>query len=300
MTVEWCVIFNPAAGRRRARRRLERWEDELRGRAEFRATEKPGHARELARQAAREGFKTVGAAGGDGTVHEVLNGLMEASVPGVRLGLLPIGSANDFAFSVDAGKPGNSAFRWIDVGRIRSANGGKAAFFGCGAGIGFNAWVTVEARRLPHLQGLALYGVAALRAIARHLHSPILEITLDEQSPWRTPTLLFSVLNGRREGSFPLAPQAEIDDGQFDFVHAGPLTRWQVLRLLPRVSLYGPPKEYPHIRQGRCRSVLIRAERPLIIHIDGEFFCLPEEEICDVEITVLPSALEIDLSMANH
>jgi diacylglycerol kinase (ATP) len=225
---------------------------------------------------------------------------MEANVPGVRLGLLPIGSANDFAFSVDAGKPGISAVRSIDVGRIRTASAGKAAFFGCGVGIGFNAWVTVESRRLPHLQGLALYGVAALRAIVRHFQSPVLEITLDDQSPWQTPTLLFSVLNGRREGSFPLALQAEIDDGHFDFVHAGSLSRWQVLRLLPRVSLYGPPKEYPHIRQGRCRRVLIRSENPLIIHIDGEFYCLPEEEIRDVEITMLPSALEVDLSLVNH
>lgn len=299
MTDEWCVIFNPAAGKRRARRRLERWQHELKDRADFRPTERPGHARDMARQAASEGFKVVGAAGGDGTVHEVLNGLMEAKVPGVRLGLLPIGSANDFAYSLDAGKSGTPAIRSIDVGRIRSEGGNRAAYFGCCAGLGFNACVTVESRRLKHLQGLALYGVAALQALVRHFTHPVLEITFDDQSPWRTPTLLLSVLNGRREGSFPLAPQAEIDDGQFDFVHAGALTRWQVLRLLPRLSLYGPPAEYPHVRQGHCRRVLVRSDEPLMIHIDGEFFCLPEEAIRDVEITIQPRILEVDLSLAN-
>jgi diacylglycerol kinase (ATP) len=127
----------------------------------------------------------------------------------------------------------------------------------------------------------------------------MMEIAFDDQPMWRTPTLLLSVLNGRREGSFPLAPQANLSDGKFDFVHAGALSRWQVLRLLPRLSVWGPPPEYPHVRQGQCQRVRLRSDEPLIAHVDGEFFCLPEDAVREVEITILPGVLQVDLSEAT-
>src|SRR2546427_11828619 len=88
------------AGRGRALRRLRalprRWAD----RAELRPTEQPGHAEELALNAARAGFAIVGAAGGDGTVHEVANGLLRADGSNTALTVFPIGSANDYAYSL--------------------------------------------------------------------------------------------------------------------------------------------------------------------------------------------------------
>lgn len=299
MTREWCVIFNPAAGRRRARRRLQRWQRELEQIADFRPTERPGHARELARLAALEGFPCVGAAGGDGTVHEVLNGLMEAGQPNVRLGLLPIGSANDFAYSLEPRNPNLPPIRTIDVGHIRDAENSRQAYFGCCAGVGFNACVTVESRQLKHLQGVALYGVAAIRALVRDFHAPTMDVTIDDEPVWRTPTLLLSVLNGKREGNFPMSPQADLQDGRFNFVHAGALSRWQVLKLLPRLSISGPPAEYPHTRQGLCRSIELHSSTPLIAHIDGEFFCLREDNVSGLVIKVLPAALQIDLTIAR-
>lgn len=302
MTREWCVIFNPAAGRRRARRRLQRWREQLADRAEFRPTERPGHARELARQAVAEGFPVVGAAGGDGTVHEVLNGLLEADRRDVRLGLLPIGSANDFAYSFRTA-PGDltppSPQRTIDVGQIRALDSERVAYFGCSAGFGLSASVTVESRKLKRLQGLALYGCAALRALWSHFRATPLDIALDEASPSRSPTLLFSLLNGKREGNFPLAPAAKLDDGQFHFVHAGPLSRWAVLKLLPRLGLVGPPANYPGIRQGTCQRAILRGDEPLTCHIDGEFFCLPEDNIRAVEVRILPARLVVDLSQLS-
>lgn len=299
MTAEWCVIFNPAAGRRRARQRLQRWQERLADLAEFRPTERPGHARDLARQAATEGFAGVAAAGGDGTVHEVLNGLMEARRPDVRLGLLPVGSANDFAYSLNVSDPDTPARRTIDVGLVRSPTAGRSAFFGCCLGLGFNAWVTVESRRLKRLQGVLLYGIAAVRALARHFGAPQLEIAFDDQPPRQEPTLMLSVLNGRREGNFPLAPQADLSDGWFNYVHAGPLSRWEVVRLLPKLSTSGPPDEYPRVRQGRCQRVHLRSAEPLIAHVDGEFFCLPEDQVREMEIEILPGALQVDLSLAR-
>ena len=294
---EMCVIFNPAAGRRRAHQRLQavqkRWSDC----AAFWPTQAPGHARELARQAALDGYQTVAAAGGDGTMHEVLNGLLLAQVPGTRLGLIPIGSANDFAFSLDI--ENSPPIRRIDVGLLRTADGSRAEYFGCCAGLGFNACVTVESRRVRWLQGLLLYGCATLRALVRHFDCQPWEIAFDDQPAETRPTLLFSALNGRREGNFPMAPHASLDDGWLDFAHAGELTRWQVLKLLPKLARSGPPADHPQIQLGRCRRVAIRSPQPLVAHVDGELFCVPADNVCAVVIELLLAALEVDLRFAQ-
>ena len=285
---ELCVIFNPAAGRRRARRRLEQIRAEWGAHVEFQPTEHAGHAVELAEQAAREGIPVVAAAGGDGTVHEVVNGLMRAGRPDVRFALIPVGSANDFAYSLrHTADP-----QRIDVGRVR-APGGRERYFACNVGMGLGGAVTWESRRIHHLQGVALYGLATLRALRQHFRHTWLDLQFDDDPVWRTPTLLFSVLNGKREGGFELAPRAELADGRLDFLHAGALSRWQVLCLLPRLALFGAPAEYPGVRQGRCRHVRLHSEEPLRVHTDGEFFCRPEQDVRALEVELLPGRLRV-------
>jgi diacylglycerol kinase (ATP) len=286
-----CVIFNPTAGKHRARRRLETVRRGLGDRARFLPTAHAGHAIELARQAALDGYRVVAAAGGDGTAHEVVNGLMQAGRPDVHFALLPIGSANDYAYSLGAA----SQARRVDVGRVRTTDaGGRERFFACNLGLGFNGQVTRHARRIRRLQGIALYGLATLRALLHDYRTPEMEITLDDPSPWRTPTLLFSTLVGQREGGFVLAPNAAVDDGWLDYVHAGALSRWAVLRFLPRLALFGPPADYPNIRQGRCRRATVRSPEPLTVHTDGEFFCLPEDGVREIAIDLLPGALTVE------
>src|SRR5438309_933497 len=95
-----CVIYNPAAGFGWAAQRLEGLKRVLGNRAEFWPSLFPGHAEELAAQAAREGFAVVGAAGGDGTIHEVANGLLREGPTSTALAVFPIGSANDYAHSL--------------------------------------------------------------------------------------------------------------------------------------------------------------------------------------------------------
>ena len=286
---ELCVIFNPTAGKHRARRRLERLRATWADRADFWPTDRAGHARELAVAAALDGYRVVVAAGGDGTAHEVLNGLMHAARPGVHFGIVPIGSANDYAYSLG---PGDDTARAVDVGVVR-ASGGRAEFFGCNLGLGLNGAVTLESRRIRRLQGIALYGLATLRALCYDFRSPPMTIQIDDEQPWQTPTLMFSTLIGRREGGFVLAPRALVDDGWLDFVHAADLSRWQVLQLLPRIALFGAPEQYPKVRQGRCRRIHLRSEAPLTVHTDGEFFCLPADNVRELNIEILPGALMV-------
>ena len=255
-----CVIFNPAAGRGRARRLIDRL-GRFRGSAtDLRPTRCPGHAAEFAEQAVADGHTTVIAAGGDGTVHEVANGVIRANRPETVFGVWPIGSANDYAYALGvagdwplepAGRKKLTALP-VDVGRVNG--GGRTCFFVNGLGLGFNGAVTYESRRIHRLRGMALYGLAFCKAVWRHFRSQTLEITIDGQCE-KLPTLALSVNIGKREGGFLVAPRAVLNDGLFDFVHAGPMSRWQALTMLPRIALGTLPADHPLIRQGRCRSV---------------------------------------------
>ncbi len=294
-----CVIFNPAAGRRRAAGRLERLRRRWGERAAFRPTRGPGDAEELALEAARDGFAVVAAAGGDGTVHEVANGLLRAGRPEVRFAIVPVGSANDYAHSLglDGEAGGPAEFRDVDVGLVTDPATGRQRYFVCCLGLGLNGAVTLESRRIKRLQGLALYGLATLRALWYRYACPVLDITFDDGPAWSAPTLLFSVLLGRREGGFVLAPHAKLDDGLFDYVHAGCLSRWEVLRFLPRVALKGPPHDHPKVRLGRCRALRVHSQTALTVHIDGEFFALPEGNVRDLDIRLLPRALRVQTAL---
>jgi diacylglycerol kinase family enzyme len=297
-SAEICVVFNPAAGKQRAAKRLQTLERHWGNRVHWRPTDAAGHAVELARQAAIEGYSIVAAAGGDGTVHEVANGLLLAGNRDVRFAVIPIGSANDYAHSLEHAFPPNSEsdVHAVDVGLVREP-GGRQRYFVCCLGLGFNGMVTLESRRIRRLQGVALYGLATLRALWYHYGTPRMEITFDEEPPRQLRTLMMSVLVGRREGSFVMAPDAKLDDGLLDYAHAGDLTRWEVLRLLPRLALAGPPTAHAKVRLGRCRRIHLRSESPLAVHTDGEFFCRPDENIRELEMHIMPAALHVQLGL---
>src|SRR5690606_11200620 len=119
------------------------------GQLELWPTRAPGHAEELAFAAAKQGFSLVIAAGGDGTVHEIANGLLRSGQPDISLGVIPIGSANDYFHSIEReGKafPESKSFL-VDVGQV-SEPGGRTRFFICCLGLGFNGAVTLESRKI--------------------------------------------------------------------------------------------------------------------------------------------------------
>src|SRR5262249_39397719 len=153
--------------------------------------------------------------------------------------------------------------------------------------------VTTEARKIRRLQGLFLYGLATLKALWYRYQTPRMTIAFDDRPAETTPTLLFSVMVGRREGGFVLAPDARLDDGWFDIVHAGALSRWEVVKFLPRLALFGPPRNHPKVHLSRCRKIQLRSEAPLVIHADGEFFCTPDENVREIEVELLPGRLKV-------
>jgi diacylglycerol kinase family enzyme len=292
-----CVIHNPASGRGRAARRLGRLRRALQDRAAFWPTGGPGRAEELALRAARAGFATVAAAGGDGTVHEVANGLLRAERPDVTLAVFPAGSANDYAYSLGLGadwwrrKDPAVAPRPVDVGVVRSPT--RSRYFVNGLGVGFNGRVTFQSRRIRLLQGRLLYGLAVLHTVCFRYALPRLTLRVDDGEERAVPTLALSLALGQREGNFVVAPQAVLDDGLFDYVHAGPLSRWDLVGLVPRLFAGTLPRDHPNLWMGRCRRVCLRGEEDLIVHADGEMFCVPGEGVRGLEVELIPGALRV-------
>ncbi|WP_161967914.1 diacylglycerol/lipid kinase family protein [Fimbriiglobus ruber] len=299
MSLSTCVIYNPAAGRGKALRELEDARKRFGGDIELRPTSAAGHAVELARQAAQEGFSRVVAAGGDGTVHEVANGLLTSGRDDVLLSTWPVGSSCDYAYSL-------GMLRWwrerstdipldtmrVDVGLVRA--GGRERYCVNSFGVGFNGMVTVEAHKIRWLRGLPLYALAFLRAMVEHFQTPPMTVRFDD-AEGESPTLAVSVNLAQREGGFPITSAARLDDGRFDYLHAAAMRRWELLRYLPAMIAGNLPTNHPQLRTGRCTRAAVRAGVPLCVHADGEFVCRPEDGIREVEIELLPGRLLVEV-----
>jgi diacylglycerol kinase (ATP) len=290
------AIFNPAAGRGRA----ARWRDHLLARlppgTELIPTERVGHAVELARAAAHR-FDTVVAVGGDGTVHEVANGLLRANRPGVRFAVVPVGSANDYAFSLGVDRWWRGARPWdeleprtVDAGIVRAA--GRELYFVNGLGVGFNGLVSQEARGIRWLRGIPLYALAVLKTLAFRFAAPVLQMAYDRETTER-PTLVLSFALGQREGGFPLALAAKLDDGLFDRLHVGDIRRWELIRHFPAMISGSLPRNHPKVTFGQCRTASVRGGSPLCVHADGEMFALPADDVRAIDVELLPGALTV-------
>jgi len=258
-----------------------------------------GHAEELARQAAADGFAKVVAAGGDGTVHEVANGLLRSGRRDVVFATWPLGSANDYAYSLGMEEwwrrrrehPPTETLA-VDVGRVTST--GRERFYVNSLGIGFNGMVTIEARRIRWLTGMPLYAWAFLKAMVKHFATPEMRIAFDD-AVVEGPTLALTINLAQREGGFPITPDADLTDGLFDYMHAKKLRRWHLLRYLPAMARGRLPRDHPRIGLGRARKIVVKSSVPLCIHADGEFFCTPTDGVREVSVELLPARLLVEV-----
>ncbi len=252
-------------------------------------TRAPGEGVGLAERAARE-VDVVVAAGGDGTVHEVVNGLMRAGGKAV-LAVLPLGSGDDFVKMLPPGDPVErlvqGTARPLDAGRIVA---GATRYFANGMDIGFGAHAARNVKRVPAiLSGLGAYLGALVLTLVRH---PKLEVRLqlDDAPAFAQTTAMTAVMNGRCfGGSFHVCPDAQADDGQFDLLIAQGCGRLEILGLVPRI-MRGTHGGDRRLRLARARRVLIESREPLLVEADGEIVF---EDARRLEIEVLPGALRV-------
>lgn len=295
------LIINPIANLGRA------WAEssELRSRIEsldyidWSVTTNTGHATELAKQAACQGYDLVVAAGGDGTMHEVLNGLMQLPAEDRPcLGVLPVGSGNDFAYANNISPDPNLALDQIlngqptpiDIGCM-SFNG-QSCFFGNAIGIGFDTIVTVNSRRFKNFKGFAIYFLAVLQTMIFNYEPFHLKMQVDGE-PWEKTLLMLALMNGKREGGgFHVTPHALPDDGKLDIMSIDKVNRLRMLRILPEV-MKGTQFKLPDCTYRQLKHISISSDRPLYIHADGEITSTPVNFVTQLAINIIENAIQV-------
>ena len=261
-------------------------------------TEHTGHAEAIAAKARR--YDLVVAAGGDGTTHEVLNGLMrisERSRP--ALGLLPTGSGNDTRRTLGISTDLAEAALQLRTGERRRFDVGlcNGIYFNNSFAAGLDAKVTakaVEYKVTTKRSGLWLYLTALLHVLFHDLNSFELDISFDGESPEMHDTLIVAVMNGPTYGGgFFITPDAIPTDGLFDICMIDPMSLPETLFRLPFL-IFGKHTKMKPIHMRRHSSLLIESPVPVPALIDGEV--LLENRY---EVTMLPKAIECIVPRTN-
>lgn len=270
------------------------------GGADWAGTVYPTHATELAKQAALDGYDLIISAGGDGTTHEVINGLMQVpKEQRPQLGIVPLGSGNDFAFAVGMNPEPEYAIRqiftgtpkWVDVGKVED-NRGRVEYWDNALGIGFDAIVTIRSRRFTAFSGFLIYLLAVMQTIILNSKAPRFEIQTEHNS-WSDQLLLFILCNGNREGGgFHVYPPARVNDGTLNYVGIPQVSRAMMLRLLPEV-MRGTHLQFSLTRKGEFTKMEIQADQNLVIHTDGEIFSGFGMDIHSLKVNLIPSAIQV-------
>lgn len=288
------LIVNPAAGRGDVGKRMPVMRDLLAGQGMDFAeewTKAPGEAVMLARKAADEGYPIVVAVGGDGTVQEVANGLLTAAKNSTVMGILPIGSGSDFAYSLGIYPDMAQACRILLEGKTKAVDVGHLAgdrYFTNGVGIGFDAQVAIESRKIKRLRGFAIYLLAVFRTL-RDYKLPKVTLDLDGRK-WEQTITLATVANGRRHGGgFLITPGAKVNDGLFEICIGRGLNRLGILQLLPQV-IKGTHIDKEPVTMARARRVVIESRDPLPVHADGEIVATSAHRL---EMEILPGRLQV-------
>jgi diacylglycerol kinase (ATP) len=302
------VIFNPASGRGRGRRSIQRYRrllEEALTHVSFGTTTRAGGERELADRALDEGYHVVVAVGGDGTWSHVADRVLASGREDVAFGILPAGTGNDFGRNLGY-DPGDAAeavrvlaeghVRTVDVGRVETPSAPDAGpdawetrHFLNVIGFGFDVAVIDAAARARFLRGELLYKTTALQQLFRFRGFEC-RVAPDGARERAGEHLMLTVSNGRYfGGGFPIAPEADVADGRLHACRisdAAPFTRFRLFNMAERGR---------HVRSDRVE--IIDAERfrlsfrePPRFEMDGDVRRASEATL---DLRVLPGALRV-------
>jgi len=289
-----CLIVNPNAGRKigmttnafgvdDARDLLARHDIE----AEVWCTERPGHATELARKAARERYELVIAAGGDGTVEEVAEGLVGTTV---ELGVLPLGSVMNIARMLGIPRDLDAAAEvikdrrvaWIDVGRATTS--ARSSYFIEAAGIGIDAGLFAYFNQLDRGNWRSL---KPLLTFMWRYRPRRLTLRIDGQ-PYRFRAMMVTIANGPYVGAaLAVAPDARLDDHRFDIEVFTRFGKLELLRHLLSIA-WGRRNYNPKVQHFQAQTVEVIPDVPMMVHADSAPLATTP-----ARFDVLPSALAV-------
>lgn len=268
MRAKLCVIYNPAAGARR-KRRLARVLAALGARGatvELAETNAPGDAETLARRAARDGYDALVAAGGDGTINEVMNGVGEA---GMALGIIPLGTANVLACELELPRSAAALAECIVLGRpapifTGRANGRRFAMM---AGIGFDARVVERVDLAWKWRiGKGAYFGSALLCLARQTQC---RYAVEVDGVAAEAASLIVAKGHYYGGRFVVCPDARLGEASFEVALFGRGNRGDVLRYAAALGA-GRLAALPDVRILRGQSVRVEGPRGELAQLDGD------------------------------
>ena len=268
------VIVNPVAGRGAARRaesvvarafRAQGWA------VDVARTEGPGHGQDLAAQAVHQGARHIIAVGGDGTVHEVANGLLRSDAD-AALGVVPMGSGNDFAKML--GMYGHDPVRAVArlvTAQSRHFDAGRVfdEWFVNSVGFGFGPAVVQTRNKMPNLRGFLSYLVPIVRTFFK-FEPPLFDVAAPGFRE-RGYMMMVEVCNGTTAGgSYRFAPDADPADGKMDVCLIRRVSLPRFLLAIPRV-MNGTHLSMREVSLIKTQKLTIRSpEQPLVLHVDGE------------------------------
>lgn len=295
-------ILNPVAGRGRAYKAIKKIRSLLREKNvnhTFSITSAPQHATQLAREAQKD-HDVIVAIGGDGTVNEVMNGLINTQS---KFAVIPLGSGNDFAKAV---KMPNNIIEAIDVilnNKNILADIGKVVTHKCineklqiyderyfinGIGIGFDASVAYESSKIKKLRGLPLYISALFRALLKY-KTPNFLLKLGELR-MKSKYFLIAIGNGvSAGGGFYLTPQAKLDDNRFDVCYVENVGILKILKMFPSV-LKGLHGKYKEVHFTHAQNIEVKSAENFFVHADGE---IVGNDVNNAVISLIPGAITV-------
>jgi YegS/Rv2252/BmrU family lipid kinase len=295
------IIVNPVAGARSTRRKwpiISRLLERIGLTFDFDYTEGVGHAMELARIAASDGYRYLVAVGGDGTVNEVANGILHSpNAAATALGVVSTGTGSDFARSAGLARDYTTACSQltsskrltIDVGVVKYQRDGKTQerFFVNSAGVGFDAAVVKETARFPKFFGGTIpYVAGMLRTLVSYKNKSVTLKMGDEEEHHRV--LNVAVANGNYcGGGMRIAPDAALDDELLDVVVIGDMGKLEILKEFPTIYK-GTHVNHPKVSVKKAADIRIESAEPMLVYADGEL--LGE---CPASFRVVPAALSL-------
>ena len=296
MSNHWTIIANPVSGRGRARRIGEQVADLLHERGvtvDLMMSGVPGDCERIAREVLARGARQVAACGGDGTVHEVVNGLANSDA---ILGVVPCGRGNDLARALGLSRDVKDVVNTLVHGVDCAIDLGKVGdrFFATVATLGFDTAVAQRMRnqgagfltRTLEVGGTVSYGLTVLRTLFGY-RSPFVRLRGDF-GVFEGRVLLAATANAPFYGSgIKIAPDAIVDDGMLDVCIVADVSRWTVLRMF--LSAYsGAHVGHSAVRVVQTRTLQIESDDSLWIFADGE-------PVCEIptKIEVVPGALRV-------
>jgi len=288
------LLVNPAAGRKRgqdtAAEALRLFQAKGIS-AEARYSEFGGHMYQLAESAVKEPWDAIVAVGGDGTLYEIINGMMAGNpaLP-IPLGIIPVGTGNSFSrdLNIDGlntavDKIVRANIRKVDLGQYESSEGTRV-FINI-LGFGFVADVANEAHK--HKRWGALSYVIGVFVITARLESYVLEMEIDGQKYTRQNCFVEISNSTKTGGDMLMAPQALIDDGFLDVVILNKISRVGLLKAFPKI-FNGTHINLPEVEVFKAQNIKMQTDSPKILTPDGEI-----RGTTPLRVTVLPKKLQV-------